>query len=119
MPDNADLCSARRWAWYCKDPACPKYWSAWSYKSNFWLHLYETVVHRADVRRHTGGTSRAGEGDHGEKYHHSTCLATTDCTCYLQMQHNIRFSKTTAVLGPAHSAINWQEVERDVAANIL
>lgn len=51
--DNADLRSARRWAWYCKDPACPKYWSAWSCKSNFWLHLYETAVHRADVRTHT------------------------------------------------------------------
>jgi hypothetical protein len=51
--DNADLCSARRWTWYCKDPACPKYWSAWSCKSNFWLHLYETAVHRADVRTHT------------------------------------------------------------------
>ena len=25
--DSADLCSARRWAWYCKDPACLKYWS--------------------------------------------------------------------------------------------
>jgi hypothetical protein len=51
--DNADLGSARRWAWYCKDPECPKYWSAWSSKSNFWLHLYETAVHRADVRTHT------------------------------------------------------------------
>jgi hypothetical protein len=28
----------------------------------FDLHLYETAVHRADVRTHTGGTSRAGEG---------------------------------------------------------
>jgi hypothetical protein len=46
---NAGLGSARRWTWYCKDPACPKYWSAWS---NFWLHLYETAVHRADVRTH-------------------------------------------------------------------
>jgi hypothetical protein len=28
------------------------------------------------------------------------------------MQHNIiRFSKTAAVLGSAHSAVNWQEVE--------
>jgi len=60
--DNADLCGARRWAWYCKDPACPKYWGAWSCKFNFWLHLYETAVHRADIRIHTGGTSRAGEG---------------------------------------------------------
>ena len=61
--DNADLCSARRWAWYCEDPACPKYWSAWPCKSNSWLHLYETAVHRADVRTHTQGrTSRAGEG---------------------------------------------------------
>ncbi|KAI5863308.1 hypothetical protein GGS23DRAFT_566343 [Durotheca rogersii] len=51
--DNAELRSARRWAWYCKDPACPKYWSSWSCKSNFWLHLYETDVHRADVRTHT------------------------------------------------------------------
>ncbi len=51
--ENADLCGARRWAWYCKDPACPKYWIAWSCKSNFWLHLYETAVHRADVRTHT------------------------------------------------------------------
>ena len=34
-------------------PACPKYWSAWSCKSNFWLHLYETAVHRADVRTNT------------------------------------------------------------------
>ncbi|PMD16204.1 hypothetical protein NA56DRAFT_709010 [Hyaloscypha hepaticicola] len=63
--DNADLGSARRWAWYCKDPACPKYWSAWSSKSNFWLHLYETAVHRADVRTHTGKTSTAGEGVEG------------------------------------------------------
>ena len=23
--DNADLRSARRWEWYYKDPACPKY----------------------------------------------------------------------------------------------
>jgi hypothetical protein len=51
--DNADLHSARRWAWYCKDPACPKYWSAWSCKSNFWLHPHETAVHRVDVRTHT------------------------------------------------------------------
>ena len=35
--DNADLCSARRWG---KDPACLKYWSAWSCKSNIGLHLY-------------------------------------------------------------------------------
>jgi hypothetical protein len=26
--DNAALCRARQWAWHCKDPACPKYWSA-------------------------------------------------------------------------------------------
>jgi hypothetical protein len=26
--DNANLCNARRWAWYYKDSACPKYWSA-------------------------------------------------------------------------------------------
>ncbi len=51
--DNADLPRTRRWAWYCKDPACPKYWMAWLCKSNFWLHLYETAVHREDVRTHT------------------------------------------------------------------
>ena len=51
--DNADLPSTRRWAWYCKDPACPKYWTSWSCKTNFWLHLYETAVHSSDVRTHT------------------------------------------------------------------
>ncbi|GAW19312.1 hypothetical protein ANO14919_087980 [Xylariales sp. No.14919] len=51
--DNADLFPTHRWAWYCKDPACPKYWSAWSCKSNFWVHLFETDVHRADLRTHT------------------------------------------------------------------
>ncbi|KAH8656485.1 hypothetical protein BGZ60DRAFT_417089 [Tricladium varicosporioides] len=24
---NADLCSACRWEWHYKEPACPKYWS--------------------------------------------------------------------------------------------
>jgi hypothetical protein len=43
--DNSNLCSARRWAWYYKEPACPKYWSDWSCKS--------AVVHRADLRTHT------------------------------------------------------------------
>jgi hypothetical protein len=52
--DNADLSQTRRrWVWYCKDRACTKYWSSWSDKSNFWLHLYETAVHRADERTHT------------------------------------------------------------------
>ncbi|TRX96528.1 hypothetical protein FHL15_002800 [Xylaria flabelliformis] len=51
--DNADLFPTHRWAWYCKDPTCPQYWSAWSCKSNFWLHLFETEVHRADLRTHT------------------------------------------------------------------
>jgi hypothetical protein len=48
---NSDTNAGQRWpvwAWYCK--------------SNFWLHLYEAAVHRADVRTHMGGTSRAGEG---------------------------------------------------------
>lgn len=56
--DNAALRGDRRWAWYCKDPACPKYWNAWSCKSNFWLHLYETDVHRADERTHTRAKRR-------------------------------------------------------------
>jgi hypothetical protein len=51
--DNTNLRSARRWAWYCKEPVCPKYWSDWSCKSNFWLYLYETALHCADVRTHT------------------------------------------------------------------
>ncbi len=52
--DNATLPSARRWAWYCKEPACPGYWSSWSCKSIFWLHLHETSVHKEDApRTHT------------------------------------------------------------------
>ncbi|KAI1748827.1 hypothetical protein F4782DRAFT_343870 [Xylaria castorea] len=51
--DNADLSPTHRWAWYCKDPACPLYWRAWLCKSNFWLHLFETDVHRADSRTRT------------------------------------------------------------------
>ena len=51
--DNADLYSARRCAWYCNDLACPKYWSAGSCKSNFWLHLYETAVHSRGCTGHT------------------------------------------------------------------
>jgi hypothetical protein len=48
--DNADLGSTRRGVWYFKDSACPKYWNAWSCKSNFWLHLYETAVHYGYAR---------------------------------------------------------------------
>jgi hypothetical protein len=51
--DNANLRCARQWAWYYREPACPKYWSDWSCKSNFWMYLYEMAVHRADVRTHT------------------------------------------------------------------
>jgi len=51
--EGYSLYSARRWVWYYKDLAYPKYWSAWSCKSNFWLHVYKTAVHRADVRTHT------------------------------------------------------------------
>jgi hypothetical protein len=55
------LLTCFRVGWYCKDPAFPKYWSAFLCKSNFWLHLYETAVHRADVGTHMGRMSRAGE----------------------------------------------------------
>ena len=37
----------------------------------------------------------------------NACLATTDCTCQIQ-HNNVQFSKMTAVLGPAHGAVNWQ-----------
>ena len=32
------------------------------------------------------GSYGSGQTDHGEKYYHSTGLATTDYTCHLQMQ---------------------------------
>jgi hypothetical protein len=55
----------------------------------------------------TAGSYSSGQRDHGEGYYHSTCLAITDCTCHLQTQHkNILFSKTTAVLSLAYSAVN-------------
>ena len=61
--DNTNLRSARRWAWYYKEPVCPKYWSDRSCKSNFRLHFYETALHRADVLTHTrvGRRELAGE----------------------------------------------------------
>jgi hypothetical protein len=38
--------------------------TAWSCESNFWLHLYGTAVHRADIRTHTrvGRRELAREG---------------------------------------------------------
>jgi hypothetical protein len=61
--DNADLCSAYRWAWYCGDPACPKYWSAWPCKSNSCcICTRRLCTTRMDGHKHTGRTSRAGEG---------------------------------------------------------
>ncbi|KAI2625545.1 hypothetical protein GGS21DRAFT_307041 [Xylaria nigripes] len=46
--DNLELPHTRRWAWYCKDRACPGYYAAWLCKTNFLLHLCETPVHRED-----------------------------------------------------------------------
>ncbi|PLB47850.1 hypothetical protein P170DRAFT_447718 [Aspergillus steynii IBT 23096] len=46
--ENSTLPPSRRWLWYCKLPDCPKYYSAWTCKTNFLLHLYETPIHRED-----------------------------------------------------------------------
>ena len=46
--DNSDLAPSRRYVWYCKLRTCPKYYTAWSCKTKFLLHLYETLVHRDD-----------------------------------------------------------------------
>ncbi|KAI1420370.1 hypothetical protein F5Y12DRAFT_719595 [Xylaria sp. FL1777] len=46
--ENSTLPATRRWAWYCKLPACPEYYKAWVSKSNFSLHLYESEAHRRD-----------------------------------------------------------------------
>ena len=43
---NSILASSRRCVWYYELRNCPGYYSAWSYKSNFLLYLYETPVHR-------------------------------------------------------------------------
>jgi len=76
------------------------------------FHLREIVTLQARCFT-TAGSYGSGQRDHGEGYYHSTCLAIMDCTCHLQTQHNnILFSKTTAVLSPAHSAVNWQEWKR-------
>lgn len=46
--ENSTLPPTRRWVWYCKLKTCPKYYAAWSCKTNFLLHLFETPVHRED-----------------------------------------------------------------------
>lgn len=46
--ENSTLPPTRRWVWYCKLPSCPKYYSAWTCKTNFLLHLYDTPMHRED-----------------------------------------------------------------------
>ncbi|KAH7118412.1 hypothetical protein EDB81DRAFT_817269 [Dactylonectria macrodidyma] len=51
--DNSSLPSHRRWVWYCKLRACPDYYSAWSCKTNFLLHLFDTQVHREDPATRT------------------------------------------------------------------
>jgi hypothetical protein len=50
--DNADLRKAVSGHGTARTPRVLSIVSAWSYKSNFWLHLYETAVYRADVRTH-------------------------------------------------------------------
>jgi hypothetical protein len=51
--ENSVLPPNRRWVWYCKLRNCPGYYSAWSCKTNFLLHLYETPVHREDASTKT------------------------------------------------------------------
>ncbi|KAI1144933.1 hypothetical protein F4825DRAFT_475223 [Nemania diffusa] len=46
--ENASLPPHRRWVWYCKHRTCPKYYCAWTCKTNWLVHLYETPVHRED-----------------------------------------------------------------------
>lgn len=46
--ENSVLVPSRRYVWYCKLRTCSKYYTAWSCKSNFLLHLYETPLHRDD-----------------------------------------------------------------------
>jgi hypothetical protein len=58
--DNADLCSAHRWAWYCKDPACPKYWSAWSSPTSSYIYT-RGCAPRGCTDTYTCRMSRAGE----------------------------------------------------------
>lgn len=51
--ENSGLAPSRRYVWYCKLRTCSKYYTAWSCKSNFLLHLYETPVHRDDPNTKT------------------------------------------------------------------
>ena len=51
--ENSNLAPSRRYVWYCKLCTCPGYYAAWSCKSNFLLHLYETPVHREDPSTNT------------------------------------------------------------------
>lgn len=46
--ENSTLPPTRRWVWYCQLPGCPKYYSAWTCKTNFLCHLYETPIHCED-----------------------------------------------------------------------
>jgi hypothetical protein len=56
--ENETLPPSRRWAWCCRLPHCPGYNSAWSCKTNFLLHLYETPVHREQSATQTGKSRR-------------------------------------------------------------
>ena len=51
--ENSGLAPSRRYVWYCKLRTCSKYYAAWSCKSNFLLHLFETPAHRNDPRTKT------------------------------------------------------------------
>ena len=61
--DNADLRRARQWAWYCKDPACPKYCERLVLQVQLLAaSVRDGCAPRGCTETHTGGTSRAGEG---------------------------------------------------------
>ena len=51
--ENSSLPPSRRYVWYCKLRTCSEYYTVWSRKSNFLLHLYETLVHRDDPNTRT------------------------------------------------------------------
>lgn len=57
--ENATAPHGRRWVWLCKSPQCSKNGAAWTCKTNWLLHLYETPAHREDQRTRTREGRRA------------------------------------------------------------
>jgi len=61
--DNASLPRSRRWVWVCKLEQCLKHGTAWTCKTNFLLHLFETAVHQDDdlTKSRTGRRQICGQ----------------------------------------------------------